>query len=70
MGRLIKKYLTCIPREQKTFWQLSRLYDFAINAIASLFIHERLNIPESYSEPKDKTLKTKRLETFTQKTPS
>ena len=26
-------------------------YDFAINAIANIFVHERLNIPELYSEP-------------------
>ena len=25
--------------------------DFIINAVANLFIHERLKIPESYSEP-------------------
>ena len=25
-------------------------HDFAINAIAILFVHERLNIPEAYSE--------------------
>ena len=49
---LIKqKNLTCIPREHKPFWQLSRLNDFVINTIAHLFIRERLNIPEAYSEP-------------------
>ena len=39
---LRKKDLTCIPREHKLFWQLSWLDDFAINAIALLFVHERL----------------------------
>ena len=48
---LSKKYLTCIPREHKRFWQLSWLasWTFAINAIASLSVHEKLNIPEVYS---------------------
>ena len=46
-----QKYLTCIPREHKSFWQLSRLNDFTINANANLFVHERLKIPRAYSEP-------------------
>ena len=33
------------------FWQLSRLNEFAINAIANLFLYERLKIPEAYAEP-------------------
>ena len=33
------------------FWQLSRLNEIAINTIANLFLHERLKIPEAYSEP-------------------
>ena len=48
---LSKKYLTCINREHTLFWQVSRLDDFAINAIANLFFHERLKIPEVHSEP-------------------
>ena len=30
---------------------LSRLDDFAISTIANIFLHERLTIPEAYSEP-------------------
>ena len=37
-------------REQKPFWQLSRLDDFTINAIVNFFIYERLKISEAYSE--------------------
>ena len=48
---LSKKYLTLIPREHKPIWQLPRLDDFSINAIANLFINERLKIPETYLEP-------------------
>ena len=38
-------------REYKPFWHLSQFYDFAINAFANIFVHECLNIRESYSEP-------------------
>ena len=48
---LSKKYLICISRQRKTFWKVSRLDDFVINAIANLFVHDRLKIPEAYSEP-------------------
>ena len=48
---LSKKYLTLITRERKSLWQLRQLDDFTINAIANLFIHERLKIPEAYSKP-------------------
>ena len=47
---LNKHYLTCIPREHKPLGQLTRLDDFTINAIANLYIHERLKILEAYSE--------------------
>ena len=42
--------LTGIPRKRKPFWQLSRLDDFTTNAIANLFVHERLKISGSSSE--------------------
>ena len=45
-----KKCLTSVPREHKPFCQLSRLDDFAINAIVNLFVHEGLKIPEAYSK--------------------
>ena len=35
----------------QTFWQLSWLYDFAINTSAIFFVYEKLNIPELYSGP-------------------
>ena len=34
--------------------------DFIINAVANLFVHERLKIPETYSEPS----KTSKIELF------
>ena len=43
-----------------SFWQLSWLYDFTINAVANLFVHERLKIPEVYSEPSQ----TSKIELF------
>ena len=46
-----KKNLICISREHKSFWQLSQLDDFIKNAVANLFVPERLKIPEAYSEP-------------------
>ena len=58
---LKKKYLNCIPRERKPFWLLTGLDDFTINAIAKLFVHERLKIPEAYSEPS----RTSKMELFT-----
>ena len=45
-----KKCLTCIPRKHKSLWHLNRLTDFTINAFANLFAHERMKIPEAYSE--------------------
>ena len=45
-----KKFLTCISRKCKPFWQLSQLNDFTTIAIAKLFVHEKLNIPEACSE--------------------
>ena len=39
---------------------LTRLDDFAISAIANLFVHEKLKIPEAYSEPS----KTSKIELF------
>ena len=48
---LIKQKISnFIPHKPKPFWQLSQLNDSAINAIANLFVHERLKIPEVYSE--------------------
>ena len=47
---LSKKYLTQIPREQKPFCHLSQLDDFTINTTAKLLVHEKLKIPEAYSE--------------------
>ena len=47
---LNKKYLTCIPCEHRSFWQLNRLNDFTTETIANLFVHERLKIAEAYSE--------------------
>ena len=52
---LSKKYLTLIPRESKLFWHLRRLDEAPINVIANLHIHERLKIPETYSEPSQKS---------------
>ena len=52
---LSKKYLTLIPRESKLFWHLRRLDEAPINVIANLYIHERLKIPETYSEPSQKS---------------
>ena len=46
---LSKKYMTCIPSEYS--WQLTHLGGFTLDAIANLFIHERLKIAEAYSEP-------------------
>ena len=57
---LNKKYLTCISCEHKPFWQLSRLDNFTIDVIANLFVHERLKIPEAYSDP-SQTSKTELL---------
>ena len=47
-----QKYLTCIPCENKPFWQLSQLNYFSIKTIANIFVQERLKIPEAYSEPR------------------
>ena len=55
-----KKYLICIPREHKSFWQLSQLDDFIKNTVSNLFVHERLKIPEAYSEPSQ----TSKIELF------
>ena len=55
-----KKYLTCIPCEHKSFRQLSWLDDSTFIAIANLFVHERLKIPEAYSEPS----RTSKMELF------
>ena len=44
---LAKQYFACIPREHRSFWQVSRLDDFTIDAIANLFLRERLKIPEA-----------------------
>ena len=60
---LSKKGLTCIPREHKSFWQLHRLDDFAINANAHLFVYERLKIPEPYTEP----IRTSKMELLADK---
>ena len=60
---LSKKDLTYIPRERKSFWQLHRLDDFAINANAQLFVHERLEIPEPYTEP----IRTSKMELLAEK---
>ena len=57
---LSKIYLTCIPHENKPFWQLRQLDEFAINAVANLYVHERLKIPEAYSEPS----RTSKIELF------
>ena len=46
-----QKYLTLIPCERKPFWHLRQLEDFPINALANLYVHERLEILEAYSEP-------------------
>ena len=51
---LTKKYLTSISCEHKPFLQLNWLDDFATNIVANLFIYERLNIPETYTEPSQK----------------
>ena len=45
-----QKVSTCVPCEHKPFWNLSSLDDFTINAIANLFVYERLKIPEANSE--------------------
>ena len=34
-----------------TISRLSRVDNFTINSVANLFVHERLKIPEAYSEP-------------------
>ena len=60
---LSKNDLTCIPREHKPFWQLHRLDDFAINANALLFVHDRLKIPEPSTEP----IRTSKMELFAEK---
>ena len=39
-----------MPCENKLFWQLSQLDGVTINAVASPFLHERLKVPEAYSE--------------------
>ena len=46
-----KKYLICIPGERKSFWQLSELDDFIINAVAKFLVHVRRKVPKAYSEP-------------------
>ena len=48
---LSKKYIFCIPREHKPFRQLRRLNYFTIDAIANLFVQERLKISQAHSEP-------------------
>ena len=50
--RVKQKVLTCIVREYKPFWQLSRLDDFNIN-----------KIPNGYSEPS----RTSKIELFAKK---
>ena len=50
-----KKCLICIPCEHKSFWQSGQLDGFIINLVAILFLHERLKIPEAYSEPSQKS---------------
>ena len=52
---LSKKYLTLIHRESKLFWHLRQLDEAPINVIANLYIHERLKIPKTYSEPSQKS---------------
>ena len=37
--------------KQSSFWQLSQLDDFDINPFANIFIHKRLKVTETYSEP-------------------
>ena len=50
----VKQKIHYIPREHK-FWQLNRLDEFTINAIANLLVYERFEIPEAYSEPRPTT---------------
>ena len=57
---LSKKCLACISRKHKPFLQLSRLDKFTINAIANFFVHEKMKIPEVYSEHS----RTSRMELF------
>ena len=51
------KIFVCVKKKianfnYKSFWQLIRKFDdFNIKAIANLFVHGRLEIPEAYSEP-------------------
>ena len=49
--RVKQKILLCIPRRHNSFCQLCRLDYFAINAIANLFVHEKLKISDASSEP-------------------
>ena len=44
-----KRYVTCISREHKPFYQLRRLNDFNINTVANLFVLEKPKIPKRYS---------------------
>ena len=37
---------------KQTIWQLSWLNDFSIDAIANIFVYERLKIPDAHSEPR------------------
>ena len=37
--------------EHKPFWELSWSDHFAIDTIPNHFVHERLTVPEAYSEP-------------------
>ena len=50
-ARVKQKIIYLIPCEHRQFWQLSQLDDFSINAVANLFIPEKLKIPEAHSEP-------------------
>ena len=48
---LSKKCLTCISREYKPIWHLSRKGDFAIIGNRNFFVHERLSnrLPRNFS---------------------
>ena len=59
-ARVKQNIIYLIPCEHRQFWQLSQLDDFSINAVANLFIPERLKIPEAHSEPSQ----TSKMELF------
>ena len=49
MCTLNKKYITCILRENKPFWLLSRLGDLAVSGNRSPFVHGSLNnLPKNF----------------------